>query len=150
MLIGCVCESAPAFHWCTWWVDDVMTWKCFRHHWLCERNPAVTGGFPSQSLGLNVMKWSGSRNSDIEFLFMYIYSSYFHYSYTTWVSWGLKWSTTRLYVHQLHLANSKECIKPSHHWPFVAKWTPRWFPSLRACNAANISISWCHHNMTAA
>ena len=32
---------------------DYLTWKRFPHYWpLCEKNPSVTGGFSSQSVGV--------------------------------------------------------------------------------------------------
>ena len=43
--------------------DDVISWKCFPHHWiLCEANPPMIGGFSSQ------------RVNDAELWFCFRYS----------------------------------------------------------------------------
>ena len=43
-------------------------------------------------------------------------------------------------------AQIKENIKAPRHWPLWGESTGHWwFPSQRASNAENISISWCHH-----
>ena len=56
-----------------------LTWKRMQFPGLPKRRPWISCWY-----------WSrvAVETFDLEFLFRYIYSSYVHYSYITWVSWG--------------------------------------------------------------
>ena len=44
-----------------WFYGDAMAWECFLHYFsLCEGNPPVTGGIPSQR----------ARNVELSYLFL--------------------------------------------------------------------------------
>ena len=56
--------------------------------------------------------------------------------------WRLKSPASRLFPQYVIQAQNKENIKTLRHWPLCGE-----FPSQRASNAENVSISWHHHDI---
>ena len=94
---------------------------------LCDGNPPVTGGFPSQR--------PVPRSFDV-FITMT----------SQWAWWRLRSPASRLFTQPFIQTQIKENIKAPRHWPLCGEFTGTGeFPAQRASYAEYVSIWWRHH-----
>ena len=136
--------------------DDVMTWRCFPHItsplWgesivfpislaLCEGNPLVTSGFPTQRASIVFSYWS-EQTVERTFKVPWFETAWHWCVYAVigyW--WIVHYSDVILSVMASQImgisivystvcsAQIKENIKAPHHWPLCGEFTgDRWIP----------------------
>ena len=128
---------------------------------LCEGNPPVTGGFPSQMannaenfFNLTTSSWSHKEifvNPLCDWArcrWSWKHGSIHHYIDVIMITMASQTPTSRLFTQSFIRAQVKENIKAPRHWPLCGEFTGTGeFPAQRTSNAENVSIWWRHHVM---
>ena len=66
-----------------------------------------------------------------------------------WPRWRLKSPASRMFTQPFIQTQIKENIKAPRHWPLCGEFTGTGeFPAQRASYAENVSIWWCHHDLS--